>query len=104
MSIIETDTIKHTRDLIADTISSGVDVLNDSIDLSDVTDTITEVTTVAAVKGGRGAVRVYRTVRSHPRGAGLTVLSVLGVVGLLVWFRRRKAADEQAELHVARAA
>lgn len=111
MTIIETDTIKQARDVIADTITSGIDALPlDKIDLpdvSDVTDSITHVASVAASKGSKGAFRTYRTVtktvRNHPKGSGLTLVALVAVVGVLVWWSRRTSAEEPT-LEVARAA
>ncbi|NNM26533.1 MAG: hypothetical protein HKO59_11225 [Phycisphaerales bacterium] len=112
MSIIETDTIKQTKELITDTISTGIDALpfdvSDLPDVSDVSDTVSHAASVAAVKSGKGAVRVYRTVsktvRKHPRGAGLSLVALVALVGFVVWWGRRSATDDDSALHVAQAA
>lgn len=107
MSILETDTIKQTRELITDTISSGIDALPLD-EVADVTDTIAHAATVAAAKSGKGVFRTYRTVtrtvREHPKGAGATLLAVLALVGVFMWWSKRSASADADSLHVAPAA
>ncbi len=107
MSILETDTIKQTRELITDTISNGIDALPLD-EVADVSDSIAHAASVAAAKSGKGAFRTYRTVtrtvRNHPKGAGMTVVALVALVGFFVWWNKRSAGDDAGSLHVAPAA
>lgn len=121
MNTLSADTISNKLGGVTDAVKTTVDTIDvSSIDLSNVIDSVEGATSsavdaatdladaagTATVVGGRFVARTARRggrfVTSHPKGAIVSILMLLGLAGALTWYRRNDASTSaQTDLKVA---